>query len=413
MFRPMTALQRYRGPIIAALSIGVAQSVLIAALLTLHVKRRRAERLHQESEQRFRLLADTAPVMIWMAGADSKCTDFNRAWREFTGRSMEQEVGDGWMDGVHSDDLRRCLDVYTSAFVSREPYRMEYRLRRHDGAYRWILSTGVPRRTPSGEFVGYTGSAIDVTELKLAREALSHLSRKLMQAHEEERSRIARDLHDDICQQVAMLSMQLEEVAHHLPADQGLLAYTLRDLSRQAKEVGTDIRELSHRLHSSKVQLLGLSRAAADYCREFGEHHKVAVRFTHSGVPPRLPEEISIGLFRVMQEALTNAVKHSGVGEFDVKLYVDEESLNLDVIDHGIGFVPDDTVSTTGLGLISMRERLNLIGGRLHVLSRPGAGTTIRASVRVAQPRPGSTPERQRDADLPRGTGAAADGGRG
>jgi signal transduction histidine kinase len=140
-------------------------------------------------------------------------------------------------------------------------------------------------------------------------------------------------------------------------------------------------------LHSSKLQLLGLPQAAASFCREFGDQHKVTIRFRHEGVPERLPEEIKIGLFRVMQEALMNAVKYSGVCEFEVGLYANGDSLRLDVIDGGIGFVPDSTVEKTGLGLISMRERLSLIGGQLIVLSRPGEGTTIRASVRMVHPK--------------------------
>jgi PAS domain S-box-containing protein len=388
LFRLPTAWQRYRTPIIAIVSIGLVQSVLIGALFVLHVKRRRAERLQQESEQRFRVLADTAPVMIWMASEDKKCTDFNRAWLEFTGRTIEQERGDGWTEGVHSDDVGRCIDTYTSAFHRREPFRMEYRLRRHDGEYRWILDSGVPRFTPDGVFVGYTGSAIDVTEHRLAREALANLSQKLMQAHEEERTRIARELHDDVCQRMAALRMQLDENVNRLPSDQSILIQTLSDLSRQASEVGADLQALSHRLHSSKLQLLGLREAAAAFCREFADQHKVTIRFRHDGVPQQLPEEIKIGLFRVMQEALMNAVKYSGVREFDVELYAKGDALHLDVVDHGIGFAPGSTVEKTGLGLISMRERLSLIGGQLLVLSRPGEGTTIRACVRTVHPKP-------------------------
>jgi PAS domain S-box-containing protein len=388
LFRQPSAWQRYRTTIIASVSIGLVETALIVGLLTLAVKRQRAEWLRQESEDRFRVLADTAPVMIWMAGIDKQCTDFNRAWLEFTGRTIERERGDGWIEGVHNDDLDRCIQTYTKAFDRREPFRMEYRLRRFDGEYRWILDTGVPRFTPNKSFLGYTGSAIDVTEHKLVRAALSNLSQQLMQAQEDERTRIARELHDDVSQQVAMLRMQLDQLVQRLPSDETSVSQALRDLSRQAFEVGSNVQALSHRLHSSKLQLLGLPAAAASFCREFADQHKVTVNFTHDGVPAQLPQEVKIGLFRVMQEALMNAVKYSGVRQFDVALYANRDSLHLDVVDHGVGFEPDSALERPGLGLVSMQERLSLIGGQLLVLSRPGEGTTIRASVRHGQPKP-------------------------
>jgi signal transduction histidine kinase len=265
---------------------------------------------------------------------------------------------------------------------------MEYRLRRFDGEYRWIFATGVPRFTSDGSFVGYTGSAIDVTEHKMARAALSNLSQKLMQAQEEERTRIARELHDDVCQQLATLRIQLDELVQRRPNEQTALVDALRELSRQALRVGADIQALSHRLHSSKLQLLGLSSAAASFCREFGDQQKVTIRFTSEAVPVQLPYEMKIALFRVMQEALMNAVKYSGVREFDVAVYRRGNSLHLEVTDHGVGFDPESALAKNGLGLVSMRERLGLIGGDLLVLSHPGQGTTIRASVHYVDPTP-------------------------
>ncbi|OLA97115.1 MAG: hypothetical protein AUH19_05315 [Verrucomicrobia bacterium 13_2_20CM_55_10] len=135
-------------------------------------KRKIAEEELSESEARFGTIADAAPVLIWMSGVDKLCTFFNKPWLEFTGRSLEQEMGNGWAEGVHPDDLQRCHDIYVSAFDAREPFVMQYRLRRHDGEYRWISDSGVPRYDAKKNFVGYIGSCVDVTELLSKEEAL-------------------------------------------------------------------------------------------------------------------------------------------------------------------------------------------------------------------------------------------------
>ncbi len=137
-----------------------------------------------ESESRFQIVADAAPVLIWMSGVDKLCTFFNKPWLEFTGRSIEQELGNGWAEGVHPDDLQQCLQGYTGAFEARQPFVMQYRLRRNDGEYRWLSDQGVPRYDAQGKFAGYIGSCVDVTELLNKDEALRE---------SEERMRLAAD----------------------------------------------------------------------------------------------------------------------------------------------------------------------------------------------------------------------------
>lgn len=157
----------------------VRQIELVAGELQKVLKQRRSDAELRESEERFRVMADSSPVMLWMSGTDALCTFFSKGWLEFRGRAMEQELGNGWAEGVHPDDLSRCLDTYLSSSEVREDFRMEYRLKRHDGDFRWILDTGVPRFGPNGEFMGYIGSCIDITERKRDEDALERLNREL------------------------------------------------------------------------------------------------------------------------------------------------------------------------------------------------------------------------------------------
>src|SRR5262245_9165451 len=138
----------------------------------------------RESESRFRIVADAAPVLIWMAGVDKLCTFFNKPWLDFTGRSMKQELGYGWAEGAHRDDLRKCPAIYTQAFDARQPFVMQYRLRRNDGEYRWISDQGVPRQDPQGRFAGYIGSCVDVTELINKDQALRESEERMRVAAE-------------------------------------------------------------------------------------------------------------------------------------------------------------------------------------------------------------------------------------
>jgi PAS domain S-box-containing protein len=344
-------------------------------------ERKRAEELLYESEERFRLITNAAPVMIWMSGTDKLCTFFNQPWLEFTGRSLQAELGNGWTEGVHPEDFDSCLKAYTTAFDRRDSFQVEYRLRRHDGEYRWVSDLGVPTFKADGYFAGYIGSCIDVTERKLAQEALSGMSRKLIEAQEQERTWIARELHDDINQRIALLAVNLERLKGDLPASATAVAHSLDEVGEQVSGLGSDIQALSHRLHSSKLEYLGIAAAASSFCREISETQGVRIDFHSEGVPKKLPQEIALCFFRVLQEAIQNALKHSGSLDLQVWLRGAPNEIELAVSDSGIGFDPEEAITGRGLGLTSMKERLKLVHGELFVESQPQRGTIVRATV--------------------------------
>jgi PAS domain S-box-containing protein len=352
-------------------------------------ERRQAEQLVRESEQRFRLVANTAPVMIWMSNPDKKCSYVNQPWLDFTGRSIATELDSGWAEGVHPQDVADCLNTYSEAFDRREPVKLHYRLRRHDGEYRWVFDIGVPRYNPDGSFAGYIGSCMDVTEQKLAEEALAGIGRKLIEAHEEERIWIARELHDDINQRLALVALQLNRRTQHAAPAGNEFRDAIECALRSIEDIARDVQSLSHRLHSSKLEYLGLAVAAAGFCRELSEQKKVDIEFNHADVPSALPHDLALGLFRVLQEALQNAVKHSGARHFKAELLGTSGDIQLTVSDLGVGFDQQEAANSSGLGLISMRERVRLVNGEFSIESMPGCGTTItvRVPLRAEQAR--------------------------
>jgi len=355
-----------------------ASFMVLAALVEQYQETWRESR---ENETQLRLVTNTAPVMIRMSDADNQCTFFNQSWLDFTGRSLAQEWRNNWNEAVHREDLDLLLKNYGRAFETRESLEVQYRLRRRDGEYRWILDIGVPRFDPDRSFAGFLSSCIDITERKLAEEALSSVSRRLIEAHEEERTWIARELHDDINQRIALLAVNLDMVKCDFPVATPEARSRLAELKEQIVDLGVDVQDLAHRLHSSKLEYLGLASAAAGFCREFSNRQHVEVEFHAEPFRANLPREISLCMFRVLQEALQNAVKHSGSRLYRVSFYHSETGIELTISDEGIGFNPEEAIKGHGLGITSMRERLKLVNGQLAIESSPDRGTTIRARV--------------------------------
>jgi len=342
-------------------------------------QRKLAEEALQESEQRFRLVANTAPVMIWMSGLDKKPTYFNQLWLDFTGLS-ETDLQNGLAGIVHPEDYPQSQEVYCRGFDQRQPFRKECRLRRHDGEYRWILDIGVPRFHKDGSFAGYIGSCIDVTERKRAEEALSGMTRKLVEAQEQERARIARELHDDINQRIALLAIELDQLREKHKDLPSKVRGHVQKLRRITADMASRVYALSHELYSSIPDSLGLAKGMRSWCREFGKQKKMEIDFKSHDLP-RLPQEISLCLFRVLQEAVHNAAKHSGVKRVDVQLAENSGEIHLIVSDSGKGFDIEAARRSGGLGLMSMQERVRLVGGTIAIESKPMGGTAIRVRV--------------------------------
>jgi PAS domain S-box-containing protein len=388
-FLVTSAKQQFRwesGFSMVLLGFAVA-ACLISVIVFTAVELEREELARRETEHRFRLAANSAPVMIWSSGTDRLCDYFNDRWLQFTGRKLEEELGNGWAEGVHPEDLDECLSTYVGSFDGRKPFQMQYRLRRHDGEFRWVFDTGVPRFIDDS-FSGYIGSCIDVTERKRAEETLADLPRQVFYAQEEERSRIARELHDDINQRIAMLVWELSELAKKSPNSGSGLRNSLDSVNDQLRKVVADIQSISRRLHAADLEYLGFYGAARALCRETAEQQTVSIDFKCDPSLPRLPNPVSLCLYRVLQEALQNAIKHSGVGSFEVEITGSASEVWLSVRDSGVGFDTRKADNKRGLGLISMRERMRLVHGEFAVESQPGQGTTVtcRAAIEYEDP---------------------------
>lgn len=304
-----------------------------------------------ESEARFRTMADHAPVLLWMAKPDGLCEFFNQGWLAFTGRNMAQELGTGWAEGVHPGDLQRCMHLYFDCLVDRKAFSMEYRLRRHDGAYRWIYDQGTPRYEPDGTFAGFIGSCVDVTEQRQAHDALAALTIDLEQRVLErtnlarERETLLREVHHRVKNDLQLISSILSMQERRIESPEALDA--LADCNSRVQTIAL-IHE--HMYNSSSLQTLSLSdhvrsTAAGVFRVATLSPDKLALDVqVEDGI--QMPVDRAVPCGMILNELLRNALKHAfphgRSGTICVKLERQPgERVALTVADDGVGMILD------------------------------------------------------------------------
>jgi len=281
---------------------------------------------------------------------------------------------------IHPGDRERVAELSRELIRTRQPVETEWRAIWPDGSVHWIAGRGQVLVDESGAPSRMLGVNMDITERKRAEEAVSEMTRKLVEAQEQERSRIGRELHDDVGQRLAMLSIALGQLRENDLSPE--VQDRVQELKQMASDISTGIHALSHELHSSMLEYLGLGKGMRSWCEEYGERHKLEIDFK-SGDVPQLPQEISLCFFRVLQEALHNAAKYSGVNRIEVQLAEKSGEIHLIVSDSGRGFDVDAAMQGHGFGFTSMRERVRLVHGGIVIESKPMGGTTIHVRVPI------------------------------
>jgi len=308
-------------------------------------------------DARFRLLADHAPVMLWMSGLDGLCDFFNSTWLKFTGRSLEQERGNGWAEGVHPADFQDCMDRYLKAFVERQAFRMEYRLRRADGQYRWILDHGVPRYTAAGGFEGFIGSCIDITEMRESAEGIKTRSSALAAALRE-REVLLSEIHHRVKNNLQLVSSMLALQARGVGVE---ARHALAEGQRRIDSIALVHEQLYGSRNLSAVNFARYTAALIpELCRASGVGERIEVVLKLEDVELVPERAIPCGL--LVSELVTNALKHAFPDDRRGRLQVELERLPpsrlcLVVSDDGVGLqrdFPAPQGSSLGLDLVQI-----------------------------------------------------------
>ncbi|HET8720436.1 MAG TPA: histidine kinase, partial [Nitrospira sp.] len=273
------------------------------------------------------------------------------------------------------DDRTKVLACYREAAHDQMHHRLDYRMAAADGRVIWLHEC-VQSVMDEGGSKELVGVMLDITDRKAAEQSLIEMTGRLIRAQEEERCRIARELHDDFNQRLALLAIGLERLAAQFAPDE-MAASQLADLSRLTQGIASDVHRLSHQLHSTKLEHLGLVPAIKGLCRELSEQYGGHIHFVHRNVPDAINKETALCLFRVAQEALSNTMKHSGVKSGRLELFGGRHAVHLCISDAGSGFDPRSASATGHLGLISMHERVRAAGGTIALESSRSKGTKI------------------------------------
>jgi PAS domain S-box-containing protein len=305
--------------------------------------------------------------MRYLQVSDRWCADYSVDSSQVIGRTQYE---------VFPDIPEHWRDMHRRGLKGETLRADEERWDRKDGITTWIRWEIRPWRTDGGVVGGILIFAEDITQRKKMENALSDVSRKLIQSQEQERARIGRELHDDINQRLAMLAIELQQLQDH-PSQ---IQRRVQQLRQQMAEISDDVQALSHELHSSKLEYLGVAAGMRSWCREFGEHQEMEIKFKTDVATP-IPLETGLTLFRILQEGLHNVVKHSGVKRVDVQLSEQLNEIHLTITDAGKGFDIEAARQGKGLGLASMEERVRLVDGTVSIVSTQMGGTSIRVRV--------------------------------
>jgi two-component system CheB/CheR fusion protein len=331
-------------------------------------------------------LLDLSGALIVMRDADGAITGFNAACQETSGYSFEEAKSRRLADFLlPPDEVAQSEAVFAALRdgVETETGHETCWIRK-DGSRRVIAWSSLAHHAADGSVTRIISTGLDITGRKIAEDALRHsqeelrrLTASLFTTQEEERKRLARELHDDMNQRMAMLANEVNLLERDLPDSTDLIRDQLRSLRERVEQLSDDLRRAAHQLHPSSLEHFGLVAALASYCPDFSKLYPIQLKFTHRGVPASVPFDVSLCLYRVAQECLHNIAKHSGAKEATLALRGVQGGLLLSVIDKGEGFDPDLAADRSGLGIVGIRERVRLVGGSVSIHSRPGHGTAI------------------------------------
>ena len=345
-------------------------------------ERRLAMEALRKSEGSLRRLLETVNVIPWEADAETWCfTYVGPQAAAILGYPLDDWYEkDFWVDHIHPEDRDYVVELCSAESLRSDAYEFEYQMLAADGrvvALRDIVSV---ERDADGRAT-LRGFMIDVTENRRNREVLRDLGGHLINAQEDERRRIARELHDDLSQGVALLAVRLDMIARDAKSSESVLAERISELSSRTDELSTRVYRIAHELHPANLEHLGLVASLGSLCKELEDQHGLSIEYVHDRVPGKIAADVALCLFRIAQEALRNVDKHSGVRRAHIELRGDNDAFRLRISDSGIGFDVESVRREGGLGLVSMRERLRLVGGQLAIDSGPTLGTSIEASV--------------------------------